>query len=419
MRANAWHSKVLIVCAGLLSSFSFGTGLAIWPCLFVMAYYLRLPWRSFALLSASAIIVAVIYYLLPPHESPNPVFGNANETRILSLSGFIDLCKLIATPISYAVTSWQGTKLSPDLIESSEWLLWTGIASAALGMFAVVIRLFGKPIQDGNLELVGLGLILFNLGALFLIVAGRATYFQSLPAEVAAPRYIFWSSLFWAGLILVAIHHGSRHRSLRWPVAIVVLALPVAAWAFHCDEGLHWRYARMLSEQAATALINNVIDPNRMLFPEAKQIALLTPQLRARHLDMFAPGLQDWIGVPLSSLPTRRRDKSGFQGSAQIEAMTNAGDNKTAIRIVGNVCGRNQRSPDKLLIVNSKGIVAGIGSVFTTTDFVNRLLYGNRMIHARLVGYIRDYDPVLHYEIHFISPDGISEAKIDIPSLAR
>jgi hypothetical protein len=419
MRANAWHIGLLIVCAGFLSSFSFGTGLAIWPCLFVLAYYLRLSWRCFVLIAVSAIIVTFLYYSLPPHETQNLVFSNAHETGIVSLTGLIDYCKLIGTPVFYAVTAWQGVQQTPEVIETSGWLFWSGIAGLAIGALATVARLFRKPSKDCDLELIGLGLIQFNLGALFLIVAGRVTYFQRLPAEIAAPRYIFWSSLFWTGLILVAIHHASRRRLLRWPIAILVLALPGATWAFHRDEGLHWRYARMLSEQGATALINNVIDPDRLLFPDPSQIILLAPQLRAHRLDMFAQGFQDWVGLPLSSLPARRTDKYAFHATAHVESITDAGSKKPVVRIMGNVGGRKKRSPEKLLITDSNGIVAGIGSVFTTSDFLDRLLYGNRMTHARLVGYIRDYNPALRYELHFLGRDGISKAKIDVPSLPR
>jgi hypothetical protein len=419
MRSHRSYVVFLLICAGFLSSFSFGTGLAIWPCLIVMGYYLRLPWRSFAWIAGGMILAALIYYSLPPRESQNVVFSNANETGIISITGLIDFCKLVGTPIFYAVTAWQGIRITPEAIESSGWLLWSGVIGLILATVALLIGMFQQRSKDLNLELLGLGLIVFNLGALFLIVAGRVTYFQRLPSEIAAPRYIFWSSLFWTGLILVAIHHAARRRFLHWPIVILVLTLPLGSWAFHRDEGLHWRYARMLSEQGATALVNNVIDPDRMLFPEARQMLLVAPQLRARRLDMFADGCQDWINQPLSSLSVKGKDKRRFQATAQLEPMTDADTNKNVMRVTGHISDNSKRRPQTLLIVDSNRRVAGVGSVFITTDFVNRILYGKKMAHARLIGYIRDYDPALRYEIHTMNKGRISETKIDLPVPAR
>ena len=61
----SWVTTAIVVCAGFVASFSFGTGLAIWPTLLLLAWCLRLPLRTIVLFGISALAVAVIYEILP------------------------------------------------------------------------------------------------------------------------------------------------------------------------------------------------------------------------------------------------------------------------------------------------------------------------------------------------------------------
>ena len=73
-----------------------------------------------------------------------------------------------------------------------------------------------------------------------VIVVGRTANMHVYPSEVVAPRYLFWSSLFWAGLFLVWIEHSDSWRRARWLVFPMALALPIlifpqlAAASGHC-----------------------------------------------------------------------------------------------------------------------------------------------------------------------------------------
>src|SRR5206468_12449084 len=48
-------ATLVVVAGGFLASFSFSVGLATWPVLVFLAWCLRLPWRSFALIIVAAI----------------------------------------------------------------------------------------------------------------------------------------------------------------------------------------------------------------------------------------------------------------------------------------------------------------------------------------------------------------------------
>src|SRR6266481_3553485 len=56
----SWSMIAIVVCAGFVACFSFGTGLAIWPTLLVLAWCLHLPRRTIVLLGISAFAAAVI-----------------------------------------------------------------------------------------------------------------------------------------------------------------------------------------------------------------------------------------------------------------------------------------------------------------------------------------------------------------------
>jgi len=89
-----------------------------------------------------------------------------------------------------------------------------------------------------------LGLMIFNILALILVVAGRTEYFRLLPSEVLGPRYLFWSSLFWTGLLLVGIERAELLRWGRWPILLLVFAIAVFAWPAHYQAWFSSKYAQ-------------------------------------------------------------------------------------------------------------------------------------------------------------------------------
>jgi len=414
-----WRTTAIIVCAGFVASFSFGAGLAIWPSLLLLGWCLRLPWRSLGPIAAAGIVAALVYHLLPPPEESYVVWGSTNSPGLFSIVALGNFCKLVGSPLFSAVMAWQGTKTTNELIQSSGWLVWGGTGGVALATAVAIPRLIRRDLKGNSLEFTGLLLITFNLCALALVVAGRVDYLREHPADVASPRYLFWSSLFWAGLLTVAISYWARAWWLRWPIVLIVLVFPAILWARHLDQGFHTRYVRMLAEEAATGLINGVNDPKGRLYTDAKQIDLLSPQLRANRLDMFAEGLQDWIGQPVSKLFGGRRDPSNFRGRAVMERLLHGEDDTDAVRITGQIFVQKEEIPATMVIVDPQGIVAGIARSFATNAFLNRLFYGGRMPNNRLAGYIRNYNPAFQYVIRSAGDQGVSEQTIAVAPFRR
>jgi hypothetical protein len=417
MRTGSPHflrTTILLVCAGILATFSFGSGAAVWPTLLFLGWSLRLPWRSLAILIAATIFSVLVYRVLPPPEDSADLWKSLNSTPLIAVATLKHLCEFLGAPVFYSVTAWEGVRPSSTLIESSGLLLWAGATGLVLAFIALAWRAIRRHLEGNNLEFLGLALISFNFCVSIIAVASRVERFRDIPVEAAAPRYLFWTSLFWAGLLLVALHHASGRNWLRWPCVFLVFAFSIAGWQEHRDEGLHWRYARYLSDEGATSLINGVADPARLLAPNQEQVDLLAPQLRARRLDMFAEGLQDWIGQPVTQLFRGRRDSRHFRGQAAIQRLVGGRDQSHAVKVSGRLFANEAHPQQIMVIVDPNGTVVGIARSFESNKLLNRLLYGGRMPSGQLAGYIRDYNPAFHYVLRAAGKNGLSQEQIAI-----
>jgi hypothetical protein len=177
----------------------------------------------------------------------------------------------------------------------------------------------------------------------------------------------------------------------------------------------------MRAEEFATGLINGVNDPETLLpgFGDVKVIDALTPQLRSLRLDMFAEGLQDWIGQPVSQLFGGRQDPGHFRGHASMQRLVGGRDQGHAVRISGRLFVQEGHPQPTMVILDPRGTVVGIARSCQTNEFLNRLLYGGRMPNGQLTGYIRDYNPALQYVLRAAGENGVSQQQIVIAPLPR
>ena len=404
----------LLVFAGYIASFSFATGLAIWPSLIFLAWCMRLPWRTMAILIVGAVSAALIFHFLPPMGDHSNLIPPDTPLAAICLEASDDFCRLVGAPILYCTAAWQGVQITTAITKSSAFLVSTGGMGVVLALVILLIYFIQRPLAGKDLEMMGLALISLNLASLFLVVAGRLVYFRENPSQIAAPRYLFWSSLFWAGLVLVTLGLSIRQRWMRPPLALLVLCLPVFGWQAHRYEGLHWRYSRLLTEQAATGLINGVYDPGQLLFREMDTVKLLTPELRARRLDMFAAGMQDWIGTKSSEVFKIKPVSKDFVGDVQVEPLSGTQEQQDAVRVTGYLRPGKRAVSHVMVILDSDGVIAGIARSFVTSRIFNSLLFANRMPQAHLCGYIRHYDPSRHYVLRSADNGVLSEQEIKI-----
>jgi hypothetical protein len=416
---------VLVVCAGFVASFSCGSGLATWPTLLLLAWCLRLPRYFFWLLALAGLTAVIIFVLLPPHDL-YPIlttFFSRSLPSIVSASA-VWLCRLLGSPISHAVFAWWPDKSSGYLVKSSGFSEAFGAVGLVLAFLVILPQIFRRNLGKSSLQSTGIALIAFNLFVMVLVVIGRTDYFHFTPSQVfGAPRYFFWSTLFWTGLLLVAIQLAESKQWLRWPVYLAALALPVLIFPAQYKDGLFRRGLRSEAEYAATALVNGVRCDKR-------QISILTgsdwraeilhqraEQLRARRLDMFADGLQDWIGLAEANLYRGRQKPEGLEGECGVAALVECDNGAPAARVEGQVSKHGGLIPKTFVIVDSTGVVRGVARSSSTSPFVNNIFYlGKLSIRSTnwLVGYIRDYNPQLQYGVRSADDGILSEEKIPV-----
>jgi hypothetical protein len=401
------------VCAGFVASFSFGTGLAIWPTLLFLAWCLRLPWRSFVPLSVAAVAAMVIYQRLPPHSADYKVIQAAGFAGLALVA---QLCRLAGSPFFFAVSGWHLKPLSAEAAQSSLLSLWCGGAGLAIAVVAMVLTMIRQDLTKSSLKLIGMALVAFNFFAMAIVVAGRANHFRAQPFEVAAPRYLFWSTLFWTGLLLMAIQSVESKLWLRWPVYLVALALPVLAFPEHYRDGLNARSGREAAEWGAVSLVNGVRDEQlaRPVFGNLELGYRVAGQLRVRRLDMFADGLQDWIGLGEPNLFGGRHKPEKLKGRCAVTALVHCDNGATAARVVGQASRHGGSVPKTLVIVDPTGVVRGVARSSTTSRFISRAFYLDKVQRNNFLGYIRDYNPQFHYAARSADDRTLSEEKIPV-----
>jgi hypothetical protein len=321
---------------------------------------------------------------------------------------------LLGAPFLYAEAAWSSLPISDELPATSLLSLSCGALGLVFAGLAAAPKLMRRDLGQSQLELTALGLVIFNLVAMAVIVVGRAAYFVTNPSQVSAPRYLFWSSLFWTGLLLVAIQRAESKKWLRWPVCLLALAVPIGVLPSHYEQGLRWRFANYLAESAATSLINGVRDEQRIkiLFPDPKQVYRLAPQLRARRLDMFADGLQDWIGQCETSLFSGRHASKHFNGSCHIDALVKDANGDTAARVTGWSVKTRHAIPKVLVLVDAEGVVCGVARSWRINRLISRIFYQGWFAGNSFLGYIRNYDPQRRYIVRCADDRILSDEQI-------
>jgi hypothetical protein len=359
------------------------------------------------------------------------------------------LCRLAGGPFFYAASAWHEKGFSGAAAQSSMLSLWCGGTGLALAMLALMFALVRRDLHSG-LKLTGIALVAFNFGVMAIITLGN--YFRGFDFGFVAPRYLFWSTLFWTGLFLMAIQCAELRQWSRWPLWVVTLALPVMVFPMHYKSGLTARWIRTRAEYGAVSLINGVRDESQLrifggsgqgAYTEAKRIYRVAEQLRVRRLDMFADGLQDWIGRREADFLGGRHKPGKLEGGCSVAAVVQGDNGAPAARVIGQatrqrhlprilrwamtplswIVGQELKNgyttPRTLVIVDQTGVVRGIARSSAMSRFVSRTFYLGKAPKNEFCGYIRDYDPKERYMVRSADGGILSEGEIpvQIPTL--
>ena len=411
-RGEASFLAVIIIC-NTVATFSFGTGLTTWPASLFVAYCLRLRARFLFVLALAAIVVALIFVALPAREAGSPLAAGiqwaAPGTYLTLLHYF---CRLLGSPALHVCAAWIPGN-TPPRDQLALLAMSSGVGGVIFASVVFVVKLTRRNLSAG-LETIALGLITLNFTAFALITLARADHISVLPEELDAPRYLYWSSLFWVGLLLFALAHAQKSTWLRWPALGAALAAPVLAFPSHYREGLHWHYARLISYQAGVSLINGIHDDKTIgiLSPYPGLVYRLAKDMRARRLDMFAAGYQEWIGRPVSALFPAPPRSVRLRGNCIARVVQTQ---PLGVRITGSIAQRGGRPPDLMLIIDSRNIIRGIAFSSATRQWINELFYANTFGPKSIVGFVAHYDPSAQYAIRSVEKGTLSSESVPVP----
>lgn len=415
-----WLARVGVVAGGLVATFSFGVGLAVWPTLLYAAWSLRLRVRCYLVIICAAIVAVIIFIFLPPRDfSPSvPVIHLSFSAFATALEG---LCRLVSAPLVYAAAAWQtktgGTQ--PSLPGSVGLLI--GIALLAGAAVVLVRPLIRRTWVGADMEFIGTILVVFNLFASLLIVIGRAEHLENAPFEIAAPRYFFHTTLFLTGLLLLLIRQLDGRARLRWPMYGSLLALTVFFLPAHREAGLRAAWANLLMRNGAVALTNGVRDDNtvRSLFHAPPQVYHVAAELRRQRLDMFRLGLQDWIGQNEAQVFAKGHARRGLQGRCRIRAVVQSDTGEPAARVTGSLWYKSQVLRTAV-IVDQAGVVCGVCRSFHINRLLNKVFFHDKLgANTSFIGYIRSYDPQQKYWVRGADGGFLSEESVAVTKARR
>jgi hypothetical protein len=279
-----------------VASFNFGSGIASFGALLVLLFVQRAPLSRFYVVIAG-LLLAVLSYRLLAGSSGRLVLQPWEQTSVM--------LRWLAAPLIYLFWPFVDPAVANTLpypLTHAGFIarLWTAVfgdvyrnvilqalAGAALTLAIVIATLQARRRQESTNDIVRLGLALawFALGVAGLIALMRTGYFVALPSQVYAPRYLPWSSLAWAGILLALVAQRPSRARL-----IVVAAVGMFSLAAEFDMTQVMRSQRNGAEDTALAAVVGV-------WPEADGRSENVPQetrAGARALQRAAVGPFAW-----------------------------------------------------------------------------------------------------------------------------
>lgn len=358
-RAGQSRPVLHMAIAGLLAlaaTFSFGSGIASFAAVFVLAALQRLPARSF-LLPGLAFLFAIVTYL-----AGLPGQGGVGDSMALRpFDNLRVLLQWLASPFFHAGLGAPGGWLAEVKGHVAILLGATGLVA----WLVMVVRAWRAATSITAAASLALGVATLGLAVGAVIALARLSYFDTYPDQVMADRYLPWPCLFWLGVGLdgVARATGAASPVLRRLVPALAVVLLLALMPSHRTMAGWSAAVHRIVQQSAPAAQLGVWDAER--FPREADSSRADVEtslrlMRERRLAMFAEPeyalLQSGWRAPSGGFPTaagsrawltrRFHDEHGQRDVAALEGWLE--------RI-------EQRPRDALLvIVDAGGAVRGL-----------------------------------------------------------
>lgn len=301
------RSLAASLCA-LAATFTFGSGVAVWPALLLVLALRRASLRAW-LPFAGGLLLALVLYLGG---------ARAATTTTLSFDPFAQgllLLRWLAAPFVYVFWPLLDAGIAAQLpagigrdISSEIALAWTSafgttaqstwplaaFGVAGVSMFCVLCwRVWRAHDVEEVAVRVALGVAGFALGVGAVIALSRANYFAVHPDQVQATRYLVWSSLFWCGLgMAFVLRMATPHAAAVFALVLAIIVAPSEIWMGRLAANM-----RTVADRAALGGAVRVLDRAEPLGETRfEELACLLPLFEQRRLAMYAWPETHWLG---------------------------------------------------------------------------------------------------------------------------
>ncbi len=349
---------VAAVC-GIAATFSFGSGIACFVAYAVVLAIRGVRWPSWALMGGGLLIALLPAWLGSGAQVPFQIALLAQAEHlprwlaapfVYALWPLLDPAIAMQIPLgaarvpAHAIAQSTEATFGPVMLARWPHMLIGVIGLTWLGM--ETWRAWRRPLPG---VLLGVGIAWFAVAVGGMVVLTRLEYLQVHPDQLLAPRYVVWSSLFWAGLAIAATLHVRRPmRAGVLALVTAIMLLPSQAWM-----GMQGWLTRGVAEHAALAATTGVVDTGLALGETVPgDLAAALPALRATRSSMFAWPEARWLGQTLQPDDVRVVDASHITVTTVDNRL---GEPGRRVRFtLGSVPG------PRLLLVDEDDVVRGL-----------------------------------------------------------
>jgi len=280
----------LAIVMGILGSFNFSAGIAIWPAMVLAMIIYRLPWLRVAILIAIASVVVTVYAQLPT----TAIIPMTLSFVLEIFPGPADVIRffliLLGTAINFALFPFEGLRTG------NLWLSGSLALAGVVLLLGFTWKIYRRDDPPPAVIVVPLMLSWFAMIAALMAALGRAGMdgFEN-PNDY---RYATWSATFWSGLLWIALYHYLQHPTparttyLFLPAAMAVTGVFALASVHGINHLLDAHYKHQLGGLSMMTAPAIRINHARHLSPTHVERRIeVIPELRAKGYNPFG---EDW-----------------------------------------------------------------------------------------------------------------------------
>lgn len=437
---EAWRRQqrrwlVLACVACTIAMFCFGSGVASFPAVIVLAFALRLPPRWYAIPFVTLGVCLFLYLFALP--------GDQSVRGVLAFRPIDSMTVAVDWLSSPWVRLWLGHAPPPldasftaampyahfgkEVVASATWLQsvsglsWqtlsriAGFAGIALFLALLARFAFVREAKPSRLQTLALMLCLFALATAVVIGLTRLDYFHKYPDQVWADRYVVWPNLFWAGLSILLVLEAQRlrRRAITAAGTAILIALPLVAVPTQ-QTYVGWASIVYRNSQQSAAIVRSGLF-KADLFPNgddahAEDVQRSLSLLKQKHLAMFSDPMFESIGS-IWSKPIERSTSP----SAEAHVSDLFDDPFTGIhaahfegKMSSNVA--DIRMDDHLAVLDDDSRIVGFAELSHFSH--EQALMFTVPRKTGFDGYIRGYSENRHYRLVALSSEAAATSRL-------